>query len=597
MLRDYTAPVWSLQEDKPFFIEMDFEGEPHLYFDFEEPEYKAHWGRERDDLIATLSRVEGAAEIGRMERFIPLKLVARHLERIISELEDLGSDHVKDAISVIEPIAEAFLVRQRERLLQSLEHGIEFEDLGLLFDEGDLILANISGEPVAGIFQSAQIERDFSGVRYEFQFEIIHNLGGGVQINNCTVAIRKYKGFKKVATLAVQRLTEEKKAELAERGAVYRKYVTEPSYLNYDGLLTRSNWRGDTAFNAKGRVMIDARAFSRADPDQWSMEDSASPADVSSGRHASLAAMEITDEDLWRTYPFLFGFSFVAKQWGRIAVSGLSDIVFRSDAWEKLVLDQRYKEIVKALVENSGKVEFADLIDDKGGGVIFMLDGPPGEGKTLTAETVAEMLQRPLYPVSIGELGTNADTLERRLRSILDIATAWNAVLLLDEADIFLEARDEHNIERNAMVGICLRLLEYYKGILFLTTNRVKNIDEAFYSRIAVFIHFQVSDHAKRVQVWRNLLIAAKLFSRVKSDPITEDEVQELATIPMNGRQIKNVIRQTQVLAKARGWTVTMMLFREVIAICQPAQARHLGRGLQRSVVSRVKDAWGALFG
>lgn len=67
-----------------------------------------------------------------------------------------------------------------------------------------------------------------------------------------------------------------------------------------------------------------------------------------------------------------------------------------------------------------------------------MLHGPPGTGKTLTAEGIAELLKRPLYMVSVGELGTNPHQLETELNKILDVAHSWGAVLLLDEADVFL---------------------------------------------------------------------------------------------------------------------------------------------------------------
>lgn len=66
--------------------------------------------------------------------------------------------------------------------------------------------------------------------------------------------------------------------------------------------------------------------------------------------------------------------------------------------------------------------------------------GPPGTGKTLTAEGIAELLKRPLYMVSVGELGTNPHQLETELNKILDVAHSWGAVLLLDEADVFLGA-------------------------------------------------------------------------------------------------------------------------------------------------------------
>lgn len=75
---------------------------------------------------------------------------------------------------------------------------------------------------------------------------------------------------------------------------------------------------------------------------------------------------------------------------------------------------------------------------------------------------------------SAGELGTDPRFLEADLQKILDICHAWGAILLLDEADVFLEKRNMQDIHRNALVSIFLRQLEYFQGILFLTTNRVE---------------------------------------------------------------------------------------------------------------------------
>jgi len=92
----------------------------------------------------------------------------------------------------------------------------------------------------------------------------------------------------------------------------------------------------------------------------------------------------------------------------------------------------------------------------------------------LTAEGISELLKCPLYMASAGELGTDSRYLEVELQKILDICHAWGAILLLDEADVFLEKRNMHDIHRNALVSIFLRQLEYFQGILFLTTNRVE---------------------------------------------------------------------------------------------------------------------------
>lgn len=83
----------------------------------------------------------------------------------------------------------------------------------------------------------------------------------------------------------------------------------------------------------------------------------------------------------------------------------------------------------------------------------FCAVGPPGVGKALAAECVADLYERPLYSVTSGDVGVDPDTVEERLGEIFDHAVTWNAVLLLDEADVFLAERNLENLERNALVS------------------------------------------------------------------------------------------------------------------------------------------------
>ena len=69
-------------------------------------------------------------------------------------------------------------------------------------------------------------------------------------------------------------------------------------------------------------------------------------------------------------------------------------------------------------------------------------------------------LKKPLYLVEAGELGTTADVLDPNLSRIFKLAGKWGAVVLIDEADVFLEERSFHDLERNAMVAVFLRELE-----------------------------------------------------------------------------------------------------------------------------------------
>ena len=90
----------------------------------------------------------------------------------------------------------------------------------------------------------------------------------------------------------------------------------------------------------------------------------------------------------------------------------------------------------------------------------------------MTAEAIAELLKKPLYIVTAGDLGITASEVEKTLGSVLELCQTWDALVLIDEADIFLEARTSTEIQRNALVCVMLRLLEYYSGCLFLSSNR-----------------------------------------------------------------------------------------------------------------------------
>eukprot|EP01099_Mayorella_cantabrigiensis_P000609 TRINITY_DN1266_c0_g2_i5.p1 TRINITY_DN1266_c0_g2~~TRINITY_DN1266_c0_g2_i5.p1 ORF type:complete len:268 (+),score=76.31 TRINITY_DN1266_c0_g2_i5:42-845(+) len=201
-----------------------------------------------------------------------------------------------------------------------------------------------------------------------------------------------------------------------------------------------------------------------------------------------------------------------------------------------------------------------DFISDKGGGCIFLLHGPPGTGKTLTAEAVSEFLHTPLYSVSMGELGITTQDLESNLQQILEVAAIWGASILLDEADIFLEKRNESDIVRNAMVGIFLRLLEYHQGVLFLTTNRMKSFDPAFQSRVSIAIKFKRLDFESRKKIWANFLATNGLHAE-------QSDLDSLAQFKLNGRQIRNTLRLASVIAAEEGVEVQIRHIQEMLVV------------------------------
>ncbi len=318
------------------------------------------------------------------------------------------------------------------------------------------------------------------------------------------------------------------------------------------------NSRGETVFE---RVEVDA------DGDPIHRERVEKVLDSSTDRSRSF-----TSDELLLTSPVILGFAFSEKLWLEFTISGVHDISYNEDAFESLVLPPNQKSIVRALVESHkhhGAKTIDDVVQGKGKGLVAVLHGPPGTGKTLTAEGISELLRCPLYMVSAGELGTDPARLEQQLQQILDIAHSWGAVLLLDEADVFLEKREVHDIHRNALVSIFLRLLEYFQGILFLTTNRVETFDDAFQSRIHVALRYgELTAKAKKA-VWRMFLDRVRAVDGMEVAEISEEELDVLARNQLNGRQIKNLVRTAQALALNEKEKLTMAHIRRVIEVAE----------------------------
>ena len=171
--------------------------------------------------------------------------------------------------------------------------------------------------------------------------------------------------------------------------------------------------------------------------------------------------------------PKILGFGLHDKKWKSLFVKYLQPVKWNKKAFEQLVLDPTKKELIEAMVTiHLSSNMSTDVIEGKGKSLIILLHGGPGTGKTLTAESVAELAQRPLYRVTCGDIGTDPENVEKYLESVLYIGSMWNAIVLLDESDVFLEEREKTDLQRNALVSVFLRVLEYYEGILILTSNR-----------------------------------------------------------------------------------------------------------------------------
>ena len=210
--------------------------------------------------------------------------------------------------------------------------------------------------------------------------------------------------------------------------------------------------------------------------------------------------------------------------------------------------------------------------------MIQLLSGPPGTGKTLLAEAVADKTRRPLYYLQAEELGTNASLLGAKIKKVFEMATEWNAVILLDEADVFMAQRSPADVVRNELVSIFLRELEYFQGITFLTTNLFETIDKAFRSRVNIHLIFNPLSFSSRVKLWTKFLSrvppATEVSTGELSTQLSEAEIRRLAMWELNGREIKNAIKTVRTWCLCKGYQLSLQRLESGIAVTAPQAKR-----------------------
>lgn len=431
--------------------------------------------------------------------------------------------------------------------------------------EKPLLLTGDGVSQYGGLFKDCRIARTWAGSRFVVQ---LHNSifdNGKIVKTETEVSFPLKSYMVSRDTLNFSIPGDEIKATLIERGKKYFHYSMNVSYLNYEGAGIRRSWMGPRSYNSFGRVMVDKTSMKKSDPNYsyyfGEKDDRYNNNDDSSAENSTIDIKSLHDEVLFSASPYVYGFSMKSKQWVEMQIDLLSEIKFVKTAFDDLVLDPGIKDVIRSLVE-SDKIDYTDIITNKGLGYIFLLSGGPGVGKTLTAEALAETLERPIYYLAVGDLGVDVESLEGKLKGVLEIAETWNAILLIDEIDIFVQKRGGNSdINRNAMTGVFLRLLEYYSGIMFLTTNLIDNLDAAFLSRVSLNIDYGSGLTCEtREQIWRNL---------TKNLDIEGMDCKLLATYELNGRRIKNCIKLMLSLCAYKGLKPTIQKLLEVIKMSE----------------------------
>lgn len=239
-----------------------------------------------------------------------------------------------------------------------------------------------------------------------------------------------------------------------------------------------------------------------------------------------------------------------------VHVDDIEDYVYDKSLRDKLILPKSHKELLDILVNNASILK-GDIIDNKGNGTVVILEGPPGCGKTLTTEVYSELMEKPLYKISSGQLGVDAKEMDSNLYDVLRRASRLGCILLIDECETFVRKRG-NDLVQNAIITTFLRKIEYFDGIMFLTSNKIKDIDDAILSRCIAAIKYEKPTEENAKKIWKVLSKQFNLYEQVN-----DELINTLVKVFPNavGRDIKELLKLTARFCTGLNKTIDVQSF------------------------------------
>jgi len=566
--------------------------------------------------------------------FEPLFHRFTELRAAISEEKDAKTkEHGEVLLGVLEKELKA---NYEEYLDLKRNHVVSFDLLFAFFQPRAILYTRNNGQDNAVRCSRTRYGQDgLNGSAFYITCEYVDWDGAKYGFGDLILKIPSFAGTVPVTRLPVfpldlHRTADQVKQVLEMRGKLFEA-LAGAYYKAYNGVAWRHlpDYSKDRR-NVKGRVVIDTASWNRFNPNHavfirsfpqseltekvhttkfpqdsldhsdseysWDSDEDSNVQDFNDGMPYNgafpdeaafgdspfaIARRPLSSEQLLLCTPMVRGYSLSTKTWFNFFVNSVREIEWNTAAFSSLVLPSNSKELILGFTETQRKLKdtFDDVIEGKGRGIILLLCGPPGVGKTLTAESVAEEMRVPLYSMSAGDLGFTHVEVERNLTDIMEMCAKWSAILLIDEADVFLEQRSLHELERNKLVSIFLRTLEYYEGIMVLTTNRVNTLDPAFSSRIHVSLEYADLTTESRATIWQNFL------KGIEGNVISGAELQKLARLELNGRQVKNVVKMASLLAGRKGESLSFGHVRVVLEVTQHLHNKTQETDAQRSAL------------
>ena len=227
--------------------------------------------------------------------------------------------------------------------------------------------------------------------------------------------------------------------------------------------------------------------------------------------------------------------------------------------WDDLVLPQYEFDRVQMV---AARYRNRDVVMDEWGfkpipsaGVVAMFTGPPGTGKTMSAEVIASDLKLDLFKVNLATMVSKfIGETEKNLEELFEAADTGNVVLLFDEADSIFGKRSEvsnsNDRYANLEVSYLLQRIERFDGLVILTTNLKSNVDAAFLRRINLTVDFQTPNLVERQRLWNHVIPEVA--------PRSDLDLEFLSRFKITGADIRSVALTAAFRAADAGVPISM---------------------------------------
>ncbi|KAJ9130684.1 AAA family ATPase [Pleurostoma richardsiae] len=449
-----------------------------------------------------------------------------------------------------------------------------------------------TGAPRCFLYDHCEEKEDMNGSKFmSLQTRYLGSDGKVLGEVTTTTRIPYFRGASRIEHLQAYPLhyhaePEQMKSQLVENGRKFVSLIGSYHHQRYEGRAFDIDDKGEiVACHVCNNIVVDATSFKESKPNYPRPRVLTKGKDRGLGcddatKRAGIEPTQLDDEDFLVCSPTVLGFCLETKKFLEFAVAYISDVKWSGVSFDDVKIPDTRKDAIKALMHAYMRREpgggFSDVVQGKGRSLNFLLHGPPGVGKTLTAEVLAETHRVPLYTVAAGQIGTDHVRVEKILKTVFRVARRWNAVLLLDEADTFLAQRTT-DPSQIALVSVFLRELEYFDGVLFLTTNRVKSFDPAILSRIQLSLKYgPLGQDARRAVL---LFFLAQAKTTKGPHACRKSAIDDLAKEELNGRDIRNAVFVAQALAEYKNEVVNEGHLKASIAMRKEIQVDVHGAG------------------